>query len=91
MESFKLEGIGSDGTDTEDMDVTNHPHCMKVQEVHLPQPIPIKPRGHPTACSGNPMSTQQKAEPLKYLALRIRGSSTRLKSSLVPWELSLPT
>ena len=52
-----------------------------------------KPRGiPPSVCSGtynleNPM---QKAEPsLGALALRTRGG--RLKSSFVPWELSLPT
>ena len=33
--------------------------------------------------------TQQKAEPLRCLALRTRGGM--LKSSIVPWELSLPT
>ena len=52
-----------------------------------------KPRGiPPSVCSGtsnleNPM---QKAEPsLGALALRTRGG--RLKSSFLPWELSLPT
>ena len=52
-----------------------------------------KPRGiPPSVCPGtsnleNPM---QKAEPsLGALALRTRGG--RLKSSFLPWELSLPT
>ena len=35
-----------------------------------------KPRGNPpTACSGKPMSTQQRAEPLRCLALRTRGGT----------------
>ena len=28
----KLEGIGSDGKDTEDMDMTNHPHCTRAKD-----------------------------------------------------------
>ena len=49
-----------------------------------------KPKGQPSiSLPAQANLTQQKAEPLKCLALRTRGG--RLKSSFVPWELSLPT
>ena len=35
--------------------------------------IPNLEGNHPTACSGKPMSTQQKAEPLGCLSSRTRG------------------
>ena len=49
-----------------------------------------KPKGQPSiSLPAQANLTQQKAEPLRCLALRTRGG--RLKSSFVPWELSLPT
>ena len=49
-----------------------------------------KPRGKPSQCLlSTPRYHQQKAEPPRCLALRTRGG--RLKSTFVPWELSLPT
>ena len=49
-----------------------------------------KPKGQPSiSLPAQANLTQQKAEPLRCLALRTRGG--RLKSSFVLWELSLPT
>ena len=46
-----------------------------------------KPKGQPSiSLPAQANLTQQKAEPLRCLALRTRGG--RLKSSFVPWELS---
>ena len=56
---------------------------MKAQWVQLPQSIPNLGGNHPTACSGKPMSTQQKAEPLRCLTLRTRGTTSDLLQRFV--------
>ena len=64
-----------------------HPHENSVGLSSTTNP---KPKGQPSiSLPAQANLTQQKAEPLRCLALRTRGG--RLKSSFVPWELSLPT
>ena len=49
-----------------------------------------KPKGQPSiSLSAQANLSQQKASPLRCLALRTRDGG--LKSSFIPWELSLPT
>ena len=63
---------------------------MHENSVGLSSTINPKPKGQPSISLPAQVNlTQQKAEPLRCLALRTRGG--RLKSSFVPWELSLPT
>ncbi len=66
-----------------------HVH-MHENSVGLSSTTNPKPKGQPSiSLPAQANLTQQKAEPLRCLALRTRGG--RLKSSFVPWELSLPT
>ena len=48
---------------------------VKVEYIYPSTTNPKSRANHPTACSGKPtcMSIQQKPEPLRWLALRIRG------------------
>ena len=63
---------------------------MHENSVGLSSTTNPKPKGQPSvSLPAQANLTQQKAEPLRCLALRTRGG--RLKSSFVPWELSLPT
>ena len=64
--------------------------CVHENSVGLSSTTNPKPKGQPSiSLPAQANLTQQKAEPLRCLALRTRGG--RLKSSFVPWELSLPT
>ena len=68
------------------------PHNILLHEnsVGLSSTTNPKPKGQPSiSLPAQANLTQQKTEPLRCLALRTRGG--RLKSSFVPWELSLPT
>ena len=83
--------------------VSKHLEALKCQVYNNPCPMPMhensvglssttnpKPKAQPSiSLPAQANLTQQKAEPLRCLALRTRGG--RLKSSFVPWELSLPT
>ena len=66
------------------------PSIIDENSVGLSSTTNPKPKGQPSfSLPAQANLTQQKAEPLRCLALGTRGG--RLKSSFVPWELSLPT